>query len=181
MTPRPVGLFRPASRPLLQARATGRAHASGLGGTAFVEGRRCAAPHMNSATAERTRDGHGDGSGAREGPPQLVVPSSSCAITVEQDYERILADEPEWADCKAVRTARSFTSFAHDLRSTRHAGHPLAMRATITTPASRERSAYHASRASSFRACRSQLNEWRLRGCCGVRGTFSFEHPKARI
>ncbi len=151
-----------------------------------VEGRRCCGlPHMNSGDRENARAMAKEMIAALERvqADYLVAPSSSCAITIAQDYERILVDEPVWAE-RARRLGKrivSFTRFARDLAVERGAtGRPLAIRAT-----------YHdACQSANVLGLHDEPRELlrRIAGihvtemadsavCCGFGGTFSFEHP----
>jgi L-lactate dehydrogenase complex protein LldF len=151
-----------------------------------VEGRRCCGlPHMNSGDRQNARAMAKEMIAALERvqADKLVAPSSSCSITMAQDYERILADEPEWA-ARAHQLGQriiSFTRFAHDLAVDRGTtGRHLAIRAT-----------YHdACQSANVLGLREEPRELlrRVAGvqltemadssvCCGFGGTFSFEHP----
>jgi Fe-S oxidoreductase len=151
-----------------------------------VEGRRCCGlPHMNSGDRATVRAMAKDAIAALERvqADHLVAPSSSCAITMSQDYERILADEPEWAERARKLGARivSFTKLAHELASRRDLrGRALDLRAT-----------YHdACQSANVLNIRHEPRDL-LRDiagvevlemadsavCCGFGGTFSFEYP----
>ena len=151
-----------------------------------VEGRRCCGlPHMNSGDRENARAMAKEMIAALEKvhADKLVAPSSSCAITMAQDYERILVDEPEWAERARRLGGRivSFTRFAYELALERGStGRPLSIRAT-----------YHdACQSANVLNLRDEPRELlrRIAGvqltemadsavCCGFGGTFSFEHP----
>ena len=112
---------------------------------------------------------------------KLVAPSSSCAITMAQDYERILADEPEWAE-RARRLGErivSFTRFAYDLAIERGAtGRPLAIRATYhdACQSANVLNLRDEPRELLRRVAGVQLTEMADSAvCCGFGGTFSFE------
>jgi len=151
-----------------------------------VEGRRCCGlPHMNSGERAAAREMAKEAIAALERveADRLVSPSSSCAITIAQDYERLLTDELEWAD-RARRLASritSFTQLAHELACDSDVrGKRLEMRAT-----------YHdACQSANVLGLRSEPRDL-LRSvagvdviemaesavCCGFGGTFSFEYP----
>ena len=151
-----------------------------------VEGRRCCGlPHMNSGDRQNARAMAKEMIGALERvqADKLVAPSSSCAITMAQDYGRILADEPDWAERARKLGERivSFTRFAYDLAIERGTtGRNLSIRAT-----------YHdACQSANVLGLREEPRELlrRVAGvqltemadssvCCGFGGTFSFEHP----
>ena len=151
-----------------------------------VEGRRCCGlPHMNSGdrTAARTMAKDAIAALERVQADRLVSPSSSCAITIAQDYERILADEPEWAARARALGKRivAFTTLAHELAMQGDVrGRPLDVRAT-----------YHdACQSANVLGIHDEPRELlrRLAGidvlemadsavCCGFGGTFSFEYP----
>src|SRR6185503_19134697 len=139
-----------------------------------VEGRRCCGlQHMNSGDRQNARMMAKEMIAALERvqADYLVAPSSSCAITMAQDYERILADEPEWAE-RARRLGErivSFTRFAYNLAIDRGTtGRHLAIRATL----------HDEPRELLRRVAGVELTEMADSAvCCGFGGTFSFEHP----
>ncbi len=151
-----------------------------------VEGRRCCGlPHMNSGDRQNARAMAKEMIGALERvhADKLVAPSSSCAITMAQDYERILADEPEWAE-RARRLGErivSFTRFAYDLVIERGVtGRPLAIRATYhdACQSANVLGLHDEPRELLRRVAGVQLTEMADSAvCCGFGGTFSFEHP----
>jgi Fe-S oxidoreductase len=113
----------------------------------------------------------------------LVAPSSSCAITMAQDYERILADEPEWAE-RAHRLGErivSFTRFAYNLAIDRGTtGRHLAIRATYhdACQSANVLGLHDEPRELLRRVAGVELTEMADSAvCCGFGGTFSFEHP----
>ncbi|TME75388.1 MAG: 4Fe-4S dicluster domain-containing protein [Chloroflexi bacterium] len=152
----------------------------------IVEGRRCCGlPHMNSGDRKNARAMAKEMIAALERvqADKLVAPSSSCAITMAQDYERILADEPEWAE-RARRLGErivSFTRFAYDLAIERGAtGRPLALRATYhdACQSANVLNLHDEPRELLRRVAGVQLTEMVDSAvCCGFGGTFSFEHP----
>jgi L-lactate dehydrogenase complex protein LldF len=153
-----------------------------------VEARRCCGlPHLNSGDRESATRMAKDAIAAFEKvqAERIVAPSSSCAITIADDYVRILADDPEWLE-RAKRLAvriRSFTTIAHELLVTREdvRGRPLHLRAT-----------YHdACQSANVLGLHDEPRELlrRIAGvelvemadssvCCGFGGTFSFEYPE---
>ncbi|HEV8655106.1 MAG TPA: LUD domain-containing protein [Candidatus Limnocylindria bacterium] len=152
----------------------------------IVEGRRCCGlPHMNSGDRQNARAMAKEMIAALERvqADKLVAPSSSCAITIAQDYERILADEPEWADRARQLGKRimSFTRFAHDLAIERGAtGRHLAIRATYhdACQSANVLGLHDEPRALLRRVAGVELTEMADSAvCCGFGGTFSFEHP----
>jgi iron-sulfur cluster protein len=161
-----------------------------------VEGRRCCGlPQLNSgdrstaiAMAKTAIE-----SLERISADRIVIPSSSCAITIAQDYERILAAEPgptgsgaptPWAE-RARRLADRVTAFtpyvASLLRERPLRGRLLSLRAT-----------YHDACQSAnvlgiHQDPRTLLRE--IAGveivemaesavCCGFGGSFSFDYPE---
>ncbi|HEV8672052.1 MAG TPA: LUD domain-containing protein [Candidatus Limnocylindria bacterium] len=152
----------------------------------IVEGRRCCGlPHMNSGDRQNARMMAKEMIAALERvhADKLVAPSSSCAITMAQDYERILADEPEWAERARRLGARivSFTRFAHDLAIERGAtGRHLAIRATYhdACQSANVLGIHDEPRELLRRVAGVELAEMADSAvCCGFGGTFSFEHP----
>ena len=115
---------------------------------------------------------------------RIVIPSSSCAITIAQDYARMLAGEPAWAERarKLADRITAFTPFVARLARERKVwGRKLGLRAT-----------YHDACQSANvlgigKAPRALLRE--VAGveivemaessiCCGFGGSFSFEFPE---
>ncbi len=151
-----------------------------------VEGRRCCGlPQLNSGDRKTARAMATDAIAALERvqADRIVAPSSSCAITVIDDYVRLLAGDPAWAE-RAQRLAERvvpFTTAARELLGDRDvAGRPLGIRAT-----------YHdACQSANVLGLHGEPRELlrRIAGvelvemadssvCCGFGGTFSFEHP----
>jgi Fe-S oxidoreductase len=153
----------------------------------IVEGRRCCGlPQLNSgdrqtaiAMAKAAIE-----SLERIAADRIVIPSSSCAITIAQDYERILLADPVWADRarKLAERVTAFTPFvASILRERPLRGRRLGLRAT-----------YHDACQSAnvlgiHQDPRTLLRE--IAGvdivemaesdvCCGFGGSFSFEYPE---
>ncbi len=152
-----------------------------------VEGRRCCGlPQMNSGDRETARAMARDAIAALERvqADRIVAPSSSCALTVTDDYARLLADQPEWADRARRLAARvvPFTVAARELLGDRAVtGRRLAIRAT-----------YHdACQSANVLGLHDEPRELlrRIAGvdlvemadssvCCGFGGSFSFEYPE---
>ena len=101
-----------------------------------VEGRRCCGlPQLNSgdrttaiAMAKAAIEAL-----ERVSADRIVIPSSSCAITIAQDYARILSDDPAWAE-RAQKLAERVTAFtpfvASVFRERPLRGRRLGLRAT---------------------------------------------------
>jgi Fe-S oxidoreductase len=115
---------------------------------------------------------------------RIVIPSSSCAITIAQDYARILASEPLWAERARQLAERitAFTPFVASLARDRPLrGKRLGLRAT-----------YHDACQSANVLGIHQDPRTLLRDvagveivemaesavCCGFGGSFSFEYPE---
>src|SRR5437667_12555340 len=102
----------------------------------IVEGRRCCGlPQLNSgdrptavAMAKAAIE-----SLERIAADRIVIPSSSCAITIAQDYERILSDDRAWS-ARARKLADRITAFtpfvASLVRERPLRGRRLGLRAT---------------------------------------------------
>jgi iron-sulfur cluster protein len=151
-----------------------------------VEGRRCCGlPQLNSGDRQNARAMAKDAIAALERvhADKLVAPSSSCAITMGQDYQRILGDEPEWAQRARSLGERivSFTRFAYDLAAECGAtGRPLELRATYhdACQSANVLGLHDEPRDLLRRVAGVQLIEMADSAvCCGFGGTFSFEHP----
>ncbi len=153
----------------------------------LVEGRRCCGlPHLNSGDRANARSMAKEAIAALEKvqADRIVAPSSSCAITMADDYVRLFADDPAWR-ARAMRLSeriRPFTTIAHELAKDREIhGRPLDLRAT-----------YHdACQSANVLGIHDQPRELlrRIAGvhlvemsdsavCCGFGGTFSFEWPE---
>jgi iron-sulfur cluster protein len=152
-----------------------------------VEGRRCCGlPQLNSgdrATAVAMAKAAVEAL-ERVAADRIVIPSSSCAITIAQDYARILADDPAWHSRarKLAGRVTAFTPFVASLNRERPLrGRRLGLRAT-----------YHDACQSAnvlgvHQDPRTLLRE--IAGveivemaesavCCGFGGSFSFEYPE---
>jgi len=153
----------------------------------IVEGRRCCGlPHLNAGDRGNARAMAKEAIAAleRAAGDVFVVPSSSCAITVAQDYVRLLDDEPEWQARAMALSGRiiAFTTWAAAearLRGLR--GNPLGIRAT-----------YHDACQSANVLGLHEEPRRLLRDiagveivempessvCCGFGGSFSFDYPE---
>ena len=152
-----------------------------------VEGRRCCGlPHLNSGDRSHMLAMAKDAIAALEKvqADRIVVPSSSCAITMAQDYVRLLDGDREWGP-RARRLSgrmRPFTRVAHELAcGSGVTGRRLGLRAT-----------YHdACQSANVLGVHDEPRELlrRVAGvevvemndssvCCGFGGTFSFEYPE---
>lgn len=151
-----------------------------------VEARRCCGlPHLNSGDRANARRMAMEAIDALAGVEAewVVVPSSSCAITLAMDAERVLGDDAGWAERARLlgQRIRPFTAFADRLaRSGGVRGRALGIRAT-----------YHdACQSGNVLGLRdeprrllrdvagAEIVEMAESGvCCGFGGSFSFEHP----
>ena len=115
---------------------------------------------------------------------RIVAPSSSCAITIADDYVRLLADDPDWAARARTLSARMqpFTKIVHELADgcdTR--GRPLGIRATYHDACQSENvlGIHDEPRALLRKIAGVELVEMTDSFvCCGFGGTFSFEYPE---
>jgi len=153
-----------------------------------VEGRRCCGlPHLNSGDRESATRMAKDAIAALEkvSADRIVAPSSSCAITIADDYVRLLASDPPWQE-RARRLSeriRPFTSIAYELAATREdlKGRPLGMRATYhdACQSANVLGLHDEPRELLRRIAGVQLIEMADSSvCCGFGGTFSFEYPE---
>ena len=161
----------------------------------MVEARRCCGlPHLNSGDRANARRMAMEAIDAleRSDADAIVIPSSSCAITLAQDAMRILAplagaptpaDDAAWAE-RARRLGqriRTFTSFADDLaRSRGIRGRPLGLRATYHDACQSVNvlGLHDEARRLLADVAGVELVEMAESGvCCGFGGSFSFEHP----
>lgn len=152
-----------------------------------VEGRRCCGlPHLNSGDRAHLLVMAKDAIAALEKvqADRIVVPSSSCVITMSQDYVRLLRADPEWGP-RARRLAqrtRTFTSVAHELaRASGVVGRALGLRATYHDACqSANVLAIHDEPRELLRKVAGveivEMNDSSV--CCGFGGTFSFEYPE---
>ena len=153
----------------------------------IVEGRRCCGlPQLNSGDRTTAIAMAMDAVAALERleADAIVVPSSSCAITVAQDYPRILGSTPEWA-ARAMRQAervRPFTTFCADLAGPAAArGRRLGLRATYhdACQSANVLGIHDAPRALLRDVAGVSLVEMAESAvCCGFGGSFSFEYPE---
>lgn len=153
----------------------------------IVEGRRCCGlPHLNAgdrdnarAMAKETIAGLERASGE-----VFVVPSSSCAITVAQDYARLLDDDPQWR-ARALALGARMTAFtpwvAERAREARLRGHPLGIRATYhdACQSANVLGLHDGPRELLRDVAGVELVEMAESGvCCGFGGSFSFDYPE---
>ncbi|HEY6959578.1 MAG TPA: LUD domain-containing protein [Candidatus Limnocylindria bacterium] len=152
-----------------------------------VEGRRCCGlPHLNSGDRAHVLAMAKDAIAALEKvqADRIVVPSSSCAITMAQDYVRLLAADPEWGP-RARRLAermRTFTRVAHELAcASGVTGRQLGLRATYhdACQSANVLGVHDEPRDLLKRVAGVEVIEMRDSSvCCGFGGTFSFEYPE---
>jgi len=152
-----------------------------------VEGRRCCGlPHLNSGDRPNAIAMAKDAICAFEkvDADTLVAPSSSCAITVTQDYVRLLEDDAEWRE-RAERLAErmvAFTPFAARLARERGIrGRALGIRATYhdACQSANVLGVHDEPRALLRDVAGVELVEMAESSvCCGFGGTFSFEYPE---
>ena len=152
-----------------------------------VEGRRCCGlPHLNSGDRDHAVKMAKELVTALEKvqADRIVAPSSSCAITIADDYVRILAEEPEWQE-RARRLAariRPFTTIAHELAQGRDLkGRAQGIRATYhdACQSANVLGIHDEPRDLLRRIAGVELVEMAdSSACCGFGGTFSFEYPE---
>ena len=152
-----------------------------------VEGRRCCGlPQLNSGERTTAVAMAKDAITALERvrADRIVIPSSSCAITIAQDYARLLAGDDEWRE-RALGLAERitpFTRFAAELareRATR--GRPLGIRATYhdACQSANVLGVHDEPRALLRDVAGVEVVEMAESSvCCGFGGTFSFEYPE---
>jgi iron-sulfur cluster protein len=152
-----------------------------------VEGRRCCGlPQLNGgdrATAMAMAQAAIEAL-ERVDADRIVIPSSSCAITIAQDYARMLAAEPGWAE-RARRLAgriTAFTPFAASLARERGVrGRGLALRATYhdACQSANVLGIHEEPRALLRDVAGVEIVEMAESSvCCGFGGSFSFEYPE---
>jgi len=153
----------------------------------IVEGRRCCGlPQHNAGDRATAIAMAKDAIAALEAVEAdvLVAPSSSCAITIAQDYAHILAGEPEWA-ARATALAervRPFTAYVAERAAARGAtGRRLGLRATYHDACqSANVLGLHDEPRRLLRDLAGveivEMAESSV--CCGFGGTFSFDHPE---
>jgi len=153
----------------------------------IVEGRRCCGlPHLNSGDRQSAITMAKEAIAAFEKieADTIVAPSSSCAITVAQDYTRLLEDDADWHE-RAVRLSErivAFTPFAARLaRTTGITGRRLGLRATYhdACQSANVLGVHDEPRALLRDVAGVELIEMAESSvCCGFGGTFSFEYPE---
>jgi len=153
----------------------------------LVEGRRCCGlPQLNSGDRQTavTMAKAAIESLERLRADRIVIPSSSCAITIVDDYERILAAEPPWAERARALAQRvtAFTPFvAKAARERGLKGRTLGLRATYHDACqSANVLGIHDEPRDLLRAVSGvELVEMAESSvCCGFGGSFSFEYPE---
>jgi iron-sulfur cluster protein len=115
---------------------------------------------------------------------RIVIPSSSCAITIAQDYARILSDDPVWADRarKLAERVTAFTPFVASIfRERPLRGRRLGLRATYHDACqSANVLGIHQDPRTLLREVAGveivEMAESAV--CCGFGGSFSFEYPE---
>jgi len=114
----------------------------------------------------------------------IVIPSSSCAITICDDYARVLAGEPTWAERARKLAARiaPFTRFAASHAKERGLkGRPLGLRATYhdACQSANVLGVHDEPRALLREVAGVEIVEMAESSvCCGFGGSFSFEYPE---
>ncbi len=144
----------------------------------------CGLPHLNSGDRDHAVEMARRAIERLEGVDAdwIVAPSSSCAITVAQDYARIL--DGEWRERAARLGERvlAFTAFADRLYQRRPVrGRPLGLRATYHDACqSANVLGLHDEARRLLREVASvevvEMAESSV--CCGFGGSFSFEYPE---
>jgi L-lactate dehydrogenase complex protein LldF len=152
-----------------------------------VEARRCCGlPHLNSGDRAHAIEMAKSAIAALEKVPgdRIVAPSSSCAITMTDDYVRLFADDDVWR-ARARRLAeriRPFTKIAHELACGANVkGRKLDIRATYHDACQSENvlGLHDQPRALLRDIAGVELLELTDSFvCCGFGGTFSFEYPE---
>ncbi len=153
----------------------------------LVEGRRCCGlPHLNSGDRDHARAMAKEAIAALEKvqADRIVAPSSSCAITMTDDYVRLFADEPAWRE-RAARLGqriKPFTTVAYELSDGREVkGRRLGLRATYhdACQSANVLGIHDQPRALLREIAGVELVEMADSAvCCGFGGTFSFEYPE---
>ena len=152
-----------------------------------VEGRRCCGlPHLNAGDRENARTMAKEAIAALERAPGdvFVVPSSSCAITVTQDYARLLDNDPGW-HARAVALASRVTTFTPWVTERAHRaglrGRPLGIRATYhdACQSANVLGLHDAPRQLLREVAGVEIVEMAESSvCCGFGGSFSFDYPE---
>ncbi|HEX9268858.1 MAG TPA: LUD domain-containing protein [Candidatus Limnocylindria bacterium] len=153
----------------------------------LAEGRRCCGlPQLNSGDRRTAITMAKDAIAALErvGADAIVAPSSSCAITMAQDYPRILRSEPEWAARATALAERihAFTGYCLDLaRRSGRRGRRLDLRATYhdACQSANVLGIHDEPRQLLRDVAGVELVEMAESSvCCGFGGSFSFEYPE---
>jgi Fe-S oxidoreductase len=152
-----------------------------------VEGRRCCGlPQLNSGDRPTALAMARAAIEALERIPadRIVIPSSSCAITIAQDYVRVLSDDPAWSERARTLAERvtAFTPFAASLLRDRPLrGRLLGLRATYHDACqSANVLGVHQDPRTLLRQIAgvevAEMAESSV--CCGFGGSFSFDYPE---
>jgi Fe-S oxidoreductase len=152
-----------------------------------IEGRRCCGlPQLNSGERAAAIDMAKAAIEALERvkADRIVVPSSSCAITIARDYPRILFAEPVWAE-RARRLGdriTAFTPYAAELaRQSGVKGRSRDVRATYhdACQSANVLAIHDEPRALLRDVAQVEIVEMAESAvCCGFGGSFSFEYPE---
>jgi L-lactate dehydrogenase complex protein LldF len=146
----------------------------------------CGLPHLNSGDRAHARQMamHAIERMEQAEADWIVVPSSSCAITIAQDYTRLFRDDVEVRERAERLGARvtGFTSFADLLQRTSGTiGRPLGIRATYHDACqSANVLGLHAEprRLLADVAGVEIVEMAESSVCCGFGGSFSFDYPE---
>jgi L-lactate dehydrogenase complex protein LldF len=153
----------------------------------MVEGRRCCGlPQLNSGDRPTAIAMAKEAIAALERvkADRIVIPSSSCAITIADDYARLLAGDESWtARAKALATRiTAFTRFAAQRASDRGLrGRALGLRATYhdACQSANVLGVHDEPRTLLRDVAGVEIVEMAESSvCCGFGGSFSFEYPE---
>ena len=153
----------------------------------LIEGRRCCGlPQLNSGERPTAVAMAKEAIEALErvSADRIVIPSSSCAITIVDDYARVLSGEPEWTERARRLAARvmPFSSFVETLAKERALkGKPLGLRATYhdACQSANVLGIHDGPRALLRDVAGVEIVEMAESSvCCGFGGSFSFEYPE---
>jgi L-lactate dehydrogenase complex protein LldF len=153
----------------------------------MVEGRRCCGlPQLNSGDRTTAIAMAKEAIAALEHvkADRIVIPSSSCAITIADDYARLLAGDAPWADRARALAARvsPFTRFAAQRAHDRGLkGRPLGLRATYhdACQSANVLGVHDEPRTMLRDVAGVEIVEMAESSvCCGFGGSFSFEYPE---
>ena len=153
----------------------------------MVEGRRCCGlPQLNSGERTMAIAMAKEAIAALERvkAERIVIPSSSCAITIADDYARLLAGDPPWVERARTLAARisPFTRFAAQRAQSRGLkGRPLGLRATYhdACQSANVLGVHDEPRTLLSQVAGVEVVEMAESSvCCGFGGSFSFEYPE---